>query len=83
MLAKAVDNFTQSGTIEDPTESTIDPSTGEPYVNSLPSVISYSSIFKILSCGVGLNDIITGSERLVEYEGFASINQSIVGERRF
>ena len=83
MLAKAVDNFTQSGTIEDPTESTIDPSTGEPYVNSLPSVISYSSTYKILSCGVGLNDIITGSERLVEYEGFASINQSIVGERRF
>ena len=83
MSADAVNEFTLSGSSDDPNESGINPVTGEPYVNSLPSVISYSSIYKILSCGIGPNNIISGIERFVQYDGFESVNQSIIGERKF
>ena len=47
-----------------------------------PSSIPDASVFKILSCGVGPNDTISGIERLVKYDGFNSINQTILGERK-
>ena len=46
------------------------------------SSIPNASVFKILSCGVGPNDTISGIERLVKYDGFNSINQTILGERK-
>ena len=46
------------------------------------SSIPNASVFKILSCGVGPNDTISGIERLVKYDGFNSINQKILGERQ-
>ena len=48
------------------------------YSSSIPD----ASVFKILSCGVGPNDTISGIERLVKYDGFNSINQTILGERK-
>lgn len=94
MQKKSVNNFTLMGKASDPNTETVDdlgdpyvdPSTGAPYV-IFPSVVSTSSIYRILSCGIfeqiGGTDIISGIERFVKYEGFSSVNQSIVGERTY
>ena len=94
MQKKSVNNFTLMGKGSDQNTETAndlgdpynDPSTGAPYV-IFPSVVSTSSIYRILSCGIfeqiGGTDIISGIERFVKYEGFSSVNQSIVGERTY
>jgi hypothetical protein len=48
---------------------------------NMPIVVPHSSIFRILSCGVGPQETYTGLEKFISFDGINSISTNDIGER--